>query len=87
MFIKSATKILLAGAVAVASLSPALAVKRHMYNPHRMAGACARPTGRCIADCDELKWCAVYVCNNGQSTPVPFPRCFEPSGLCFASHC
>jgi hypothetical protein len=85
MFIKSATKVMLAGAMAVASLSPTLAAKRHML--HRMAGACAQPTGRCIADCDQLKWCQVYICNGGQSTPIPFPRCFEPSGLCFAAHC
>lgn len=83
MRMKSVTKIVVATALVAASLSPALAA-RYM---HRMGGACAQPTGRCIADCDQFKWCQVYVCTNGQSTPVPFPRCFEPSGLCLAPHC
>jgi len=86
MSAKSVSKIVLAAVVAAVTLSPALAAKRHMY-VHRIAGPCAQPSGRCITDCDELKWCRVYVCNNGKSTPVPFPRCFEPSGLCFAAHC
>ncbi len=84
MLIKSVAKIVLAGTLAVASLSPALAATKHM---HKMAGACGNPTGRCIADCDQFNWCQMYVCANGQSTPVPFWRCFEPSGLCLAPHC
>jgi hypothetical protein len=29
----------------------------------------------------------MYTCVGGQSTPVPFWRCFQPSGLCLAPHC
>ena len=80
MLIKSVAKIAIAGALALASLSPALAAKKPM---HASKGACGNPTGRCIAECDQFNWCQVYVCGNGQSTPVPFLRCYEPSGLCF----
>jgi hypothetical protein len=52
-----------------------------------MTGACAASSGRCIADCDQLHWCQVYACVGGKSAPVPFWRCFEPSGLCLAPHC
>jgi hypothetical protein len=75
--------IMLAGALALASLSPALAAK----HGKKMSGACAQPNGRCISDCDQFNWCQVNTCLNGQSTPVPFWRCFEPSGLCLSPHC
>jgi hypothetical protein len=74
--------IVLAGALAAASLSPALAAKHT-----KVTGACAQSIGRCISDCDQFNWCTMNTCNNGQSTPVPFWRCFEPSGLCLAPHC
>jgi hypothetical protein len=82
MRIKFIATIALAGALGVASLTPALAAKHA-----KVTGACAQPTSRCISDCDQLNWCQVYTCVNGQSTAVPFWRCFEPSGLCFAPHC
>lgn len=85
MLTKSVAKIVLAGALALASLSPALAMKRH--HAAKMAGACANPTQRCIADCDQFNWCQMYACTDGKSTPIPFWRCFEPSGLCLAPHC
>lgn len=85
MLIKSVTKVVLAATLAVASLSPALA-KKHMHAP-KMSTACTNPTGRCIGECDSLNWCQMYACANGQATPVPFWRCYEPSGLCFAPHC
>jgi hypothetical protein len=75
--------ILLTGAVGVASLTPALAAKKHA----KPTGACAQPSNRCVSDCDQLNWCTVYTCINGQSTPVPLWRCFQPSGLCLAPHC
>jgi hypothetical protein len=81
----SIVKIIVAGALAVASLSPALAAKTHARL--QMSGACAQPNGRCISDCDQFNWCTVNTCTNGQSTPVPFWRCFQPSGLCLAPHC
>jgi hypothetical protein len=80
---KSMVTIVLAGALAVASLAPALAAKQ----AKKMTGACAQPTGRCVSDCDQLNWCTVYTCVGGQSTPVPFWHCFQPSGLCLAPHC
>jgi hypothetical protein len=69
-------------ALTLASLSPALAAKHK-----KPTGACAQSSGRCIADCDLLHWCQVYTCVGGKSTPAPFWRCFEPSGLCLAAHC
>jgi hypothetical protein len=71
----------LAGVFGTASLSPAFAAKQ------KPTGACAQPGGRCVSDCDQLNWCQVYTCVSGQSTPVPFWRCFEPSGLCLAPRC
>jgi hypothetical protein len=82
MRIRLITVLALAGCFGLASLSPALAAK------HAQAtGACAQPTNRCVSDCDQLNWCTVYTCIGGQSTPVPFWRCFQPSGLCLAPHC
>ena len=80
---KSIMTIVLAGVLGVASLSPALAAKHHP----KMTGACAQSAGRCVSDCDALNWCQVYTCVNGQSTPVPLWRCFQPSGLCLVPHC
>ncbi len=85
MRIKLMTTIIAAGALAAASLSPALAAPKHAAK--KMNGACAQSNGRCISDCDAFNWCTMYTCSNGQSTPVPFWRCFEPSGLCLAPHC
>jgi len=65
-----------------ASPSPALAAKHK-----KLTGACAQSSGRCVADCDQRHWCQVYTCVDGKSAPLPFWRCFEPSGLCLASHC
>jgi hypothetical protein len=72
----------LSGAFGMASSSPALAAEHQ-----KPTGACAQPGGRCVSDCDQLNWCQVYTCVSGQSTPVPFWRCFEPSGFCFAPRC
>jgi len=82
---KSVATVALAAALGTASVSAALAAKhaRHV----KMTGACAQSSGRCIADCDQLHWCQVYTCVGGKSTPVPFWRCYEPSGLCLAPHC
>jgi hypothetical protein len=80
---KAIITILLAGALGAASLSPAWAAQHHA----KITGACAQASGRCVSDCDQLDWCQVFTCVNGQSTPVPFWRCFEPSGLCLAPHC
>ncbi len=85
MQIKSITTIILAGALALASLSAAFAAPKHAAK--KSSGACAQASGRCISDCDAFNWCAMYTCSNGQSTPIPFWRCYEPSGLCLAPHC
>lgn len=88
MQIKSIITIIFAGALALASLSPAFAAPKHAAkNEKKMSGACAQSTGRCVSDCDAFNWCTMYTCSNGQSTPIPFWRCFEPSGLCLAPHC
>jgi len=70
----------------MSALSPASAAK-HTSKHVKMTGACAQSSGRCVADCDQLHWCQVYTCVAGKSTPVPFWRCFGPSGLCLAPHC
>ena len=82
MRIRPIAVIVLAGLLGAAALSPALAAKHP-----KATGACAQPTNRCVSDCDQLNWCTMYTCVNGQSTPVPFWRCFQPSGLCLAPHC
>ena len=78
--------ITIAAVLAAASVSPAMAAK-HAKPAKTMSGACAQQSGRCISDCDQLNWCTMYTCVNGQSTPVPFWRCFQPSGLCLAQRC
>ena len=79
---KAFLPVALAGILGIAPLSPAFAAK-----PAKPTGACAQPSGRCVSDCDPLNWCQVYACINGQSTPVPFWRCLESSGLCLAPRC
>jgi hypothetical protein len=74
----------LAAVLVAMSLSPAAAAK---HPKSTKTGACAQSSGRCISDCDQYNWCTMYTCTNGQSTPVPFWRCFQPSGLCLAPHC
>jgi hypothetical protein len=81
---RSIVATVLAGALSVACLSPALAAK---HEKTKASGACGQPTNRCISDCDALNWCTMNICTNGISTPVPVWRCFEPSGLCLAPHC
>jgi hypothetical protein len=83
MRIRPIVTLVLAGALGAATLSPALAAK---HQP-KVSGACAQSVGRCVSDCDALNWCTVYTCVNSQSTPVPFWRCYQPSGLCLAPHC
>jgi hypothetical protein len=82
---KSIVKVILAVALAPAMLSPALAAKSKAKA--NLTGACAQPDGRCISDCDATNWCVVHACVSGQSTPMPFWRCYQPSGLCLAPHC
>jgi hypothetical protein len=77
----------MAAVLAAASTFPAMAAKHARPAKPKMSGACAQQSGRCISDCDQLNWCTMNTCVNGQSTPVPFWRCFEPSGLCLAPHC
>ncbi len=84
MRLRSIVTTVLAGALSVACLSPALAAK---HEKTKASGACGQPTNRCISDCDALNWCTMNICTNGISTPVPVWRCFEPSGLCLAPHC
>jgi hypothetical protein len=85
MFMKSVAAIVLAAAFSAALLSSAHAAKQ--AKAAKITGACAQQSGRCVSDCDQFNWCAMYICVNGQSTPVPFWRCFQPSGLCLAPHC
>jgi hypothetical protein len=84
---KWVVSITIAVAFAVAAMSPVLAAKHPKAPKAKMTGACAQPSGRCVSDCNQLNWCTMYTCVNGQSTPVPFWRCYQPSGLCLAPHC
>jgi hypothetical protein len=81
---KSLTKILLAGIVAMASVTPSLAM--HMKHATRAPNACAKTQLRCIADCDKSHWCHVYACSDNKTILLPF-TCGEDSGLCFAPRC
>jgi len=78
-------QIIFVSLLSFAAVSPALAAKAKPTA--KLAGACGQPNGRCVSDCDASNWCTVYTCTNGQSTAVPFWRCFQPSGLCLAPHC
>jgi hypothetical protein len=80
---RSIVKIILASLLSLVAASPSLAAKAKPKG----TGACAQANGRCVSDCDASNWCTVYTCTNGQSTAVPFWRCFQPSGLCLAPHC
>jgi len=82
---KSVAIVALATVFAALSLSFASAAKHARVS--KPTGACAQQNGRCVSDCDQFNWCAVYTCQNGKSTPVPFWRCYQPSGLCLAPHC
>jgi hypothetical protein len=84
---KSVVTIIFAAALGAASVSVAAAKHAKHVKHAKMTGACAQASGRCIADCDQLHWCQVYTCVGGKSTPVPFWRCYQPSGLCLAPHC
>jgi hypothetical protein len=85
---KSVVTIVFAAVLGAASVSVASAATHARHAKHvKMTGACAQSSGRCIADCDQLHWCEVYTCVGGKSTPVPFWRCYEPSGLCLVPHC
>jgi hypothetical protein len=87
MLNKSTATVALAAVLVAASMPPAMAAKHAKVTPAKMSGACAQQSGRCVSDCDQLNWCTMYTCVNGQSTPVPFWRCFQPSDLCLAPHC
>ena len=82
---KSVAIVALATVFAALSLSSASAAKHARVS--EPTGACAQQNGRCVSDCDQFNWCTVYTCQNGKSTPVPFWRCYQPSGLCLAPHC
>jgi hypothetical protein len=77
----SVTKIVLAFALAAASLSPALAANRYMH-----PRPCANPQLRCFANCDKQHWCRVYACSANQTIMLPVP-CNDKTGFCFAPHC
>jgi hypothetical protein len=81
---KTIARFVIAAALSAVVSWPAAAAKHDRPKP---TGACAQPSNRCISDCDGLNWCTVYTCVNGQSTPMPLWRCFQPSGLCLAPHC
>jgi hypothetical protein len=82
MLTKSITKVMLAGLLAAATLSPALAKMEKMPN------ACAMPRLRCTitSSCDANGWCKVYGCISNQTVLLPF-YCNEKMGGCAQQHC
>jgi hypothetical protein len=73
------SKMVLAGAIAMASMSPTFAVK---MTPQ----PCAKPDLRCTGECDKDHWCKVYACTFNKTVQMPFP-CNEKAGGCLQSHC
>jgi hypothetical protein len=73
------TKVVLAGMIAVASMSPTFAAK---MTPQ----PCAKPDLRCTGECDMDHWCKVYACTFNKTLQMPFP-CNEKAGGCLQSHC
>jgi hypothetical protein len=67
---RSAATIVFAAVLAVASSSPTMAAKHAKAIKIKLTGACAQQSGRRISDCDQLNWCTMNTCVNGQSTPA-----------------
>ena len=82
MLTKSVVRIALAGAMALASISPTLAKMKKEPN------ACATSELRCTAatTCDKDGWCKVYGCVINQTVLLPF-ACNEKLGGCLQKHC
>ena len=80
MLTKSITKVILAGMLAAAMVSPTFAAK--------MPDACARPELRCTiaSTCDKDGWCKVYGCIASKTVLLPF-SCNEKMGGCMQKHC
>jgi hypothetical protein len=81
MLAKSITKIILAGVMAAAVLSPTLAAKMP-----KMPDACTTPEMRCTAECGKDGWCQVYGCIFNKTMLLPF-SCSETAGGCLQKHC
>lgn len=82
MFTKLVAKTVLAGAMALASMSPTMAKMKKEPDP------CARPELRCTdaATCNKDGWCKVYGCLFKQTVLLPF-ACNEKAGGCLQKHC
>jgi hypothetical protein len=78
MLAKSVTKIVLAAALGVASMSPTFAAK--------VPKPCANPQLRCTAECDKDHWCKVYLCSLNQTVLSPF-HCNLKDGSCWQPRC
>jgi hypothetical protein len=80
MLTKSVTKIILAGLMAAALVSPTLAAKM------KVADACSKPELRCTAECSKDGWCQVYGCLFNKTVLLPF-ACSATAGGCLQPHC
>jgi hypothetical protein len=78
MLMKAFAKIILAAAIAAASMSPTFAAM--------IPKPCASPLLRCTADCGKDHWCKVYACSFNKTVLMPFP-CNEKAGGCLQPHC
>jgi hypothetical protein len=82
MLKKSITKIMVAGVIAAAAVSPTFAKMEKIPN------ACARPELRCTiaSSCDQAGWCKVYGCVGSKTVLLPF-YCNDKMGGCAQKHC
>ncbi len=76
---KTVAKIIVAAAMATASMSPTFAA---MMTPK----PCAAPQLRCTGECDKDHWCKVYLCSFNKTVLSPFP-CNQKDGGCWQPHC
>jgi hypothetical protein len=82
MLLKSISKVVLAGLLAVAAASPTFAKMT------KTPDACAMPQLRCTiaSSCDKDGWCKVYGCIVNKTVLLPF-SCNEKMGGCAQKHC
>jgi hypothetical protein len=81
MFAKSIGKIILAGALATACISPSMAAHRMMTpNP------CGSPQLRCTGECNKQGLCKVYFCSLNKTVESPVLCDMKVNG-CWQPHC
>jgi hypothetical protein len=80
MLVRSISKIILAGALATAVISPSFA--HGMMTPR----PCASPQLRCTGECNKQGLCKVYVCSLNKTVESPILCDMKING-CWQPHC